>query len=150
MRISKVIFTAAMSSLFLLVATSAKANTPGLVNLGNYAGVTIQTSCDTCHAGIPNLNTFGAAYKSAGGSKANAYVLSNASWLTLSAADSDSDGTNNMDELVAGSNPGVSGTTVVSTADASVGGCMTTTSWLSTFLLGGLLALALVFKRRQA
>ena len=131
--------------LFSLMSTSAHAEALALSNLQTYSGVNpIQTSCSTCHSTIPSLNSFGTAFRSAGGVK-SAYTLTGTASTTLLNADTDGDGTSNRAELQAGTNP--AGATTTTTEVASVTGCVT--AELSTPFMIFLAMLSLVFVVRR-
>ncbi len=118
--------------------SNAYAESAALVNLSNYANTTVQTSCSTCHTTAPALNAFGTLYKNLGGTKAAGYVLSATAQSTLFNADTDGDGTTNLAELQAGTNPagGTSTTTTASNELASTTGCITEYySWFGILFL---------------
>ncbi len=122
--------------------THAKANTQALTNLQVYSGVNpIQTSCSTCHTSPPALNAFGSRFLALGGSKPS-YVLNASAQSTLFAEDTDGDGTNNLAELQAGTNP-AGANAGGSQQKASVVGCMT--SMLSQQLMMFLAMLSVLF-----
>lgn len=126
----------------------ADANTQALTNLQNYSGVNpIQTSCNTCHTSPPALNAFGSRFLALGGSKP-AYVLNASAQSTLFAEDTDGDGTNNLAELQAGTNP-AGANAGGGQQKASVTGCVvgTLSTWLMMFL--AMLSLVFVVQRKH-
>jgi len=138
--------------LFILMSTNAHAEALALSNLQTYSGVNpIQTSCSTCHSTIPALNSFGTAFRSAGGVK-SAYTLTGTASTTLLNADTDGDSITNLAELQAGTNPAGDGTTATTTSGvASTTGCMVSTSSVS-YLIGMLLVIfgfTILTKREQ-
>lgn len=131
--------------LMSLNATPAHAVQQALTNLNNNYGTNL-TSCSLCHTSAPSLSVFGQAFKAAGGRK-NAYAPN---FTTLGAGDADGDGTTNEAEILAGTDPNSSATTISNTGpSASVGGCMTEGLTAPLAMIGALLSLAF-FARRKA
>ena len=128
----------------------ANANTQALINLQTYSGVaSIATSCNTCHTTPPTLNAFGSRFLALGGSK-QAYVLSASAQSTLFAEDTDGDGTNNLAELQAGTNPaGGTSTTTASNELAATTGCTTSNLQLPIVFSLVLLGLGLFARRKE-
>jgi len=127
-------------------SVSAQAQQQALTNLQTYSGVgSIATSCSTCHSTIPSLNSFGSAFLGLGGSK-SAYVLSATAQSTLFAADTDGDGTNNLAELQAGTNP--AGASTSSSGSASTTGCITSTLTTPAALLFLLMLVGFMIRRK--
>ncbi|OIP99548.1 MAG: hypothetical protein AUK35_06650 [Zetaproteobacteria bacterium CG2_30_46_52] len=125
-------------------ATTAHAEQQALDNLNNNYGTNL-SSCSLCHTSAPALSVFGQAFKAAGGSK-NAY---SPDFVALSAGDADGDGTTNGAEILAGTDPNSSATTIGTTGpSASVGGCMTSGFTAPLMMLGALLGLALFARRK--
>ncbi|MDX8382138.1 MAG: thrombospondin type 3 repeat-containing protein [Ghiorsea sp.] len=130
--------------------TQANAEQQALTNLSNYAGnITIQTSCTTCHSTIPSLNSFGTLFRNLGGTKGASYVLSTTAQSTLLNADTDNDGSLNLVELQAGTNP-AGATSTTSNQTASVTGCTTSGLSMQALLFFGLFTSAFLFTRKKA
>jgi len=123
--------TLALCGTLLLGAIEVYAESAAIGKLEAVSGLTVSTSCDTCHTSAPSLNAFGVDFFSAGGTRGNGYQLSAGNWAALSTKDSDGDGTDNTTEIANGTNPGGTGAGS-SNETATVGGCMTTstTPWL--------------------
>jgi hypothetical protein len=127
--------------------TTAYAQPQALTNLQSYSGVNpIQTSCSTCHSTVPALNAFGLRFLNLGGSKPN-YTLSAAAQTTLLQEDTDGDGTNNLAELQAGTNPAGAGGSVTK-GTATTTGCISNTLNIMA-LLSFLLLAMLTFASRK-
>lgn len=105
----------------LMIASTAKANTADVdVWLSVYP--TSQSyanfNCNICHMNIAqstNLNAYGNAYRNAGRGIAGSFVA-------IQGADSDADGSSNLVEVTAGSNPGSNASTPGNLPTAGSGG----------------------------
>ncbi|MDQ6988877.1 MAG: hypothetical protein Q9M19_03265 [Mariprofundaceae bacterium] len=131
-------------SALLLLASPAKAEQQALTNLSNISGLNVQTSCTTCHTGGASLNPFGADFF-ATSTKANGYAFTLADWTALSSKDSDADGTDNISEIQAGTNPGGTGGAGDKEV-ATVGGCISSATASPLFLF---LFLSMMLLRRK-
>jgi len=125
-------------------STPAQAVQLALDNLNANYGTSL-TSCSLCHTSPPTLSVFGQAFKAAGGGRS----LYAPNFATLSAGDADGDGTTNGAEILAGTDPNSSATTIGSTGPtASVGGCMTENLTAPLLMFGSLLGLAFLARRK--
>ncbi len=141
----------ALSVLLGISATQANAEAQALTNLQTYSGVNpIQTSCATCHSTIPSLNTFGTAFRNAGGTKGAGYVLTGAASTTLLNSDADGDGISNLAELQAGTNPAGDGITTTNTQTATTTGCITSDLTMQALMFLGLFTATFLVTRKKA
>ncbi|MDQ7003934.1 MAG: hypothetical protein Q9N67_02990 [Ghiorsea sp.] len=130
-----------------LSATTASAQQGALDALNIGFGSNL-TSCSVCHTTAPALNTFGDAWRTAGGLKAGSGLVN---FTTLGDADIDGDGINNRDEAVAGTlQDGLATATATTTTTDSGGGCVTSSVTTPLMMVLAMLSLGFFVRRKKS